>query len=321
VLADHCKKGQRFIAKTVEDWRVSRPGDVLLYGILRPESSNAGAQLTESTQTNAGQADAAQDVVLVDRRDGIATLTLNRPEKLNALNKKMWRRVAQAMAELDADTDLRCVIIRGAGNKAMGPGADIAEFADQRSNSVQATEYGSLMHAAMGGVRACRHPVVAMIKGLCVGGALEIALMCDIRIAGASSRFGIPINRLGLVMSYPEIEALIEAVGRSVALEILFEARVFDAAEAKDKGLINRIMPDDGVEAEAWATAERIAAGAPLVNRWHKAFANRLAQGTGPANPLSDAEKAEGFACFDTEDFRSGFQAFLDKTKPEFRGN
>ena len=278
--------------------------------------SMTGAQLTDPTPDITGQ-----DVVLVDRRDGMATLTLNRPEKLNALNKKMWRRVAQAMAELDADTDLRCVIIRGAGNKAMGPGADIAEFADQRSNSVQATEYGSLMHAAMGGVRACRHPVVAMIKGLCVGGALEIALMCDIRIAGASSRFGIPINRLGLVMSYPEIEALIEAVGRSVALEILFEARVFDAAEAKDKGLINRIMPDDGVEAEAWATAERIAAGAPLVNRWHKAFANRLAQGTGPANPLSDAEKAEGFACFDTEDFRSGFQAFLDKTKPEFRGN
>jgi enoyl-CoA hydratase len=262
----------------------------------------------------------AQDVVLVDQKDTIATVTLNRPEKLNALNKEMWRRVAEVMADLDGDTGLRCVIIRGAGDKAMGPGADIAEFADQRSNSTQAEEYGGLMHAAMASVRACRHPVVAMIKGLCVGGALEIASMCDIRIAGASSRFGIPINRLGLVMSYPEIEALIEAVGRSVALEILFEGRVFDAEEAKDKRLVNRIVPDAEVETEAWATAQRIAAGAPLVNRWHKAFANRIGQGVGPANPLTAAEQAEGFACFDTEDFRTGFQAFLDKKTPDFKG-
>jgi enoyl-CoA hydratase/carnithine racemase len=261
-----------------------------------------------------------QDVVLVDRHDEIAVVTLNRPEKLNALNKEMWRRVAEVMNDLDADTGLRCVIIRGAGDKAMGPGADIAEFATERNNSAQATEYGGLMHAAMGAVRACRHPVVAMIKGLCVGGALEIALMCDIRIAGTSSRFGIPVNRLGLVMAYAEIEALIEVVGRSVALEILFEARVFDAAEAKDKGLISRIMPDEEVEVEAWATARRIADGAPLVNRWHKAFANRLAKGTGPANPLTADEQAEGFACFDTEDFQTGFKAFLDKQKPEFKG-
>ena len=264
--------------------------------------------------------EAGPDVVLVDRHDQIAVVTLNRPEKLNALNKEMWRRVGEVMVELDADTDLRCVIIRGAGDRAMGPGADIAEFAEKRSNADQATEYGGLMHAAMGAVRACRHPVVAMIKGLCVGGALEIALMCDIRIAGASSRFGIPVNRLGLVMAHAEIEALIEAVGRSVALEILFEARVFDAVEAKDKGLINRIMPDDEVEAEAWATARRIAEGAPLVNRWHKAFANRLAEGTGVDNPLSAEELAQGFACFDTEDFRTGFKAFLDKQKPEFKG-
>ena len=260
------------------------------------------------------------NTVLVERQEQIATVILNRPEKLNALNKAMWRRVSEVMAELDADTDLRCVIIRGAGEKAMGPGADIAEFADQRNNSEQAAEYGGLMHAAMGAVRACRHPVVAQIHGLCVGGALEIALMCDIRIAGTSSRFGIPVNRLGLVMAYAEIEALIEAVGRSVALEILYEARVFDAVEAKDKGLINRIVDDAEVAAEAWATAQRIAAGAPLVNRWHKAFANRIAEGTGPGNPLSETEVADGFACFDTQDFQTGFKAFLDKQKPDFKG-
>ena len=158
------------------------------------------------------------------------------------------------------------------------------------------------------------------IDHLAIPGALEIALMCDMRICGEGSRFGVPINRLGLVMAYPEVEALVELVGRSVALEILYEARVFDAAEAKDKGLVNRVVADDAVEDEAYATARRIADGAPLVNRWHKAFANRLAKGTGPANPLTADEQAEGFACFDTEDFQTGFKAFLDKQKPEFKG-
>jgi enoyl-CoA hydratase/carnithine racemase len=228
----------------------------------------------------------------------------------------MWAAIGDTMDALDGDESVRCVIIRGAGEKAMGPGADIAEFAEQRYDSKTAAEYGTLMHRAMGGVQSCRHPVIAQIHGLCVGGALEIAAMCDIRICGQSSRFGIPINRLGLVMAYPEIEALIGLVGRSTALEILFEGRVFDAAEAKDKGLVNRVVADEDVTAETAATAERICAGAPLVNRWHKKFANKLASG----QKLSAEDQAEGFACFDTDDFNTGYQAFLTKTKPEFEG-
>ncbi len=257
------------------------------------------------------------DVVLVQRDGDIATVVLNRPEKLNALNKTMWRRVGEVMAELGSDDSIRCVVLRGAGDKAMGPGADISEFATERANAEQAAEYGGLMHTAMHAVRDCPHPVIAMIKGLCVGGALEIALMCDMRICGEGSRFGVPINRLGLVMAYPEVEALVGLVGRSVALEILYEARVFDAAEAKDKGLVNRVMPDDEVEDAAYATARRIADGAPLVNRWHKKFVDRVLAG-GP--PLTSEEQAEGFACFDTEDFNTGYQAFLAKEKPKFEG-
>ena len=263
---------------------------------------------------------AEADLILV-RRDGpVATVVLNRPEKLNALNKPMWRLLGEAMRALDRDESLRCVVLRGAGDKAMGPGADIAEFADERANSTQARDYGHLMHSAMHAIRDCRHPVIALIKGLCVGGALELALMCDMRICGAGSRFGVPINRLGLVMAYPEVEALVGLVGRSVALEILFEARVFDAAEAKEKGLVNRVVADDQVEEEAYATAGRIAAGAPLVNRWHKKFVDRVLAGHRDAVPLSEAELAEGYACFDTEDFNTGYRAFLAKQKPEFEG-
>ena len=164
---------------------------------------------------------AGEDLVLLERKDDIATVILNRPEKLNALNKEMWKSIGDIFTSINADLSIRCVVLRGAGDKAMGPGADISEFETERSNSKQAAEYGGLMHRSMHSIRDCCHPVIALIKGLCVGGALELALMCDIRICGSSSRFGIPVNRLGLVMAYPEIEALVGLVGRSIALEIL----------------------------------------------------------------------------------------------------
>jgi enoyl-CoA hydratase/carnithine racemase len=157
---------------------------------------------------------------------------------------------------------------------------------------------------------------VAQIHGICVGGGLEIAALCDLRICGASSRFGAPIKNLGLVMAYPEMAPLVRLVGPALALEILLEGRIFDAAEAKDKGLVTRVVADEQVAAEARATAERIAEGAPLVARWHKKFARRLAD----PRPLTAEEHDECFDCFDTEDFRIGYQAFLAKRKPKFVG-
>jgi enoyl-CoA hydratase/carnithine racemase len=149
-----------------------------------------------------------------------------------------------------------------------------------------------------------------------VGGGLEIAALCDIRICGESSRFGAPIKNLGLVMAYPEMAPLLRLVGHDTTLEILLEGRIFDAAEAKEKRLVTRVVPDDQVQAESHATAQRIAEGAPLVARWHKRFARRLAD----ARPISEAEADECFDCFDTEDFRIGYAAFLAKEKPEFTG-
>jgi enoyl-CoA hydratase/carnithine racemase len=149
-----------------------------------------------------------------------------------------------------------------------------------------------------------------------LGGGLEIAALCDLRICGESSRFGAPIKNLGLVMAYAEMAPLVRLAGPDVALEILLEGRIFDATEAKEKRLVTRVVADSEVAAEARAAAERIADGAPLVARWHKRFARRLAD----PRPLSAAERDECFDCFDTEDFRIGYAAFLAKQKPEFRG-
>jgi enoyl-CoA hydratase/carnithine racemase len=256
------------------------------------------------------------DTILVRRDGDIATVVLNRPEKLNALTKGMWQRLGDIFIELDADESLRCIVLRGAGEKAFAPGNDIAEFDQDRSNVDQARAYGEVMTRTIGAIGHCRHPVVAQIHGICVGGGLEIAGLADIRICGTSSRFGVPINKLGLVMAYSEIGALIRLAGEAVALEILLEGRVFGAAEAKEKGLVTRVVPDAEVEAEARATARRIADGAPLVARWHKKFARRFRD----PRPLSAEDIEEGYACYGTEDFRIGRQAFLAKTRPEFKG-
>jgi enoyl-CoA hydratase len=256
------------------------------------------------------------DPVLVTRDGAIATVALNNPDRLNALNRAMWEGLGAVMRELSADEALRCVVVRGAGDKAFAAGADIAEFARERADSRQAKPYGNLIHETMQAVARCRHPTVAMIRGACVGGGLEIAAMCDLRVAGESSRFGIPVNKLGLTMAYGELMGLLALVGRAVALEILLEGRVFDAAEAYRKGLVNRVVPDATVEEEAYATARRIAEGAPLVNRWHKQFIERLAVRA----QLAGKEWDEGFACFDTADYREGVDAFLNKRKPRFEG-
>jgi enoyl-CoA hydratase/carnithine racemase len=256
------------------------------------------------------------DPIEVTRDGPIATVVLNRPDKLNALTKAMWHALGAAVETLSADDSLRCIILRGAGEKAFSPGNDIAEFATERANKRQAIAYGHVMHATLDALARCRHPLIAQIHGVCVGGGLEIAALCDLRICGESSRFGAPIKNLGLTMAYAEMAPLAHLVGTPVALEILLEGRIFDAAQAKEKRLVTRVVPDAEVAAEARATAERIAEGAPLVARWHKKFARRLAD----PRPLTAAETDECFDCFDTEDFRIGYAAFLAKRKPVFVG-
>src|SRR2546429_3157677 len=254
--------------------------------------------------------------ILLARDGDIATVPLSHPGRLNPLGLGSRKRLGWGRRGPDPGKALGCIVMRGAGDKAFAAGADISEFETTRRNAKSAKKDGAVLEATMGAIARCRHPIVAMIHGVCVGGGLEVITQCDLRICGASSRFGIPIKNLGLVVGYGEMQGLIALVGRAVALEILLEGRVFGAEEAKDKGLVSRVVPDDKVEEEATAAARRIADGAPLVARWHKKFARRLAN----PRPPTAAERDEAYACYDTEDFKTGVRAFLAKKKPEFKG-
>lgn len=256
------------------------------------------------------------EVILVERDGNIATVVLNRPHKLNALTRPMWKLLGETVEALSADDSLRCLVLRGAGDKSFAPGNDISEFENERSTVEQARTYGVVHHSALNALYRCRHPMVAMIKGICVGGGLEIAGLCDIRICGESSRFGIPINKLGLTLGPREMQILYSLVGKAVTMEILLEGRVFGAEEALAKGLVNRVVDDDQVEQEAYAAARRIADGAPLVARWHKDFMRRLEE----PRALDPVDEEAAYACYGTEDFRIGYQSFLAKQNPKFEG-
>ena len=251
------------------------------------------------------------------RRDGeIATVTINNPKRLNAISMAMWERIGEVMSDLSAEDALRCVVVRGAGGKAFAAGADISNFKTERGTPEQAAEYHRTINLAMDATLQCRHPVVALIEGVCVGGGLEFAAACDIRICGESSRFGVPIKWLGVTMNYGELKCLLDIVSPAVAREILLEGDVFDAARAKGMGLVNRVVPDGEVEQEAYAAARRIAEGAPLAARWNKKFIRRLLD----PRPLTPDEDAESYAAMATEDYRIGVEAFLAKRKPKFKG-
>jgi len=254
--------------------------------------------------------------ILLQRAGGIATVVLNRPEKLNATTLTMWKLLDDTIRQLDADDSVRCIVIRGAGAKAFGPGNDISEFETHRGNQQMARHYGPVMHGALRAIASCRHPLVAMIHGICVGGGLGIASLCNVRICGESSRFGVPVNKLGLAMSHDEMSGLMRIAGPDVTLEMLLEGRVFGAAEAFHKRIVTRVVADAEVEEQAMASARRIADGAPLVARWHKQFVQRSLDPT----PLTAEEYDEAFDCFATEDFQIGYQAFLAKTTPVFGG-
>ncbi len=251
----------------------------------------------------------------LDIQGEIATLTLNNPDKLNAINLAMWQQLSANIATISADRDIRCVMLRGAGDQAFAAGGDLEEFVTGRATLEQALHYHGEVAKALNAIADCPHPTVALIKGACIGGGLEIAGVCDLRICNESARFGAPINRLGFSMYPGEMEGLLKLAGAAVMKEILLEGRILNAGEAYEKGLVTRVVPDAQVADEAYATARRICAGAPLVTGWHKQWIRRLQSG----RPLNDDEKAASFAFLDTEDYREGLAAFLEKRKPAFK--
>ena len=246
----------------------------------------------------------------------IAVVTFDRPARRNAFDLSMWQGLAATMDALSADAALRCVVLRGAGTEAFSAGADISAFAAERGTRALEDRYAAALHAGMQSIRRCRHPVVAMIFGWCLGGGAGIATMCDFRVGGAAMRFGVTARNLGIWYPYAELDPVIQLAGTGVAAEVFIEGRIFTGAEAYAKGLLSRLVADDAVEAEALALAGRIASGSPLSARFHKAAIRRL-RGDLPV-PAEEQAEANGFA--DTEDFQNAARAFLAKQKPVWRG-
>ena len=247
--------------------------------------------------------------------NSVATVHLNRPDKRNALTLDMWRQLAGAFEALQLDQSLRCVVVRGAaGNFAAG--ADLAEFPTLRATADQAEAYGRVMITALAAVRDCLHPTIAAIEGLCIGGGLEIALMCDLRLATADSRYGIPIQKVGVAMPYPELAILTQMLGRSTMLSLLLEGQLHDATWAQQHGLVTRITAD--MEADLAATAGRILSGSPVSHRHHKAFTRLAAESLANLDP--DAVR-RSYKAVETEDYREGIAAFLERRTPKFPGN
>lgn len=254
--------------------------------------------------------------IRTERHGDIAVVLFDRPEKRNAFNLAMWETLAATMGRLSADESLRAVMLRGAGAEAFSAGADISAFEAERGSREKEDHYGEIVHQGMQSVRACIHPTVAMIRGVCIGGGAGIATMCDFRVGGEGIRFGITARNLGIWYPYAELDPVIQIAGTAVAAEVFIEGRIFTGREAYEKGLLSRVVPDERVEEEAMALARRIAEGAPLSARFHKRAIIAL-RGALPITPEDEA-RVNDFVL--TEDFQNAFRDFLAKRKPSFRG-
>jgi enoyl-CoA hydratase len=259
-----------------------------------------------------------QRPVYVERAGRVATIVLNAPRKRNALNLAMWEAIPPALAELEANPDVRVIVLRGAGRDAFSAGADISEFEENRSTPEKAMAYGKRTHGAFDALTECHKPTIAMIYGYCIGGGCELALCADVRVAGESAQFAITPARLGISLGWTDLRNLLWLVGPANAKEILLTAGRFDAARALAMGLVNRVVDDDAVEAEVAKVAGEMSEVSPASVGWLKEAIEIIARDPSLESVADRDQRAA--ALFGGPDFREGVQAFLEKRKPNFRG-
>jgi enoyl-CoA hydratase len=247
---------------------------------------------------------------------GIARLTLSHPGKLNALNVAMWQELRQHLAHIAHQPPPRAIVVAGDGGTFVA-GGDIEEFPQFRFQADTLAEFHeSVVAPALLALWQCDVPLIAQIDGACVGGGLEIAACCDIRICGHGSRFGVPIAKLGFPMAPLEIEIVARVIGETLLRELLLEARVLDATEAQQRGLVNRVVTDDQVASEAQASAERIARLSPQAMRLNKQALRRFAPiGLPPSRP---EERHAHYAYAPSVEHREGLSAFNEKRPARF---
>jgi enoyl-CoA hydratase/carnithine racemase len=258
------------------------------------------------------------DPLIVRREPPLGWLVLNRPQVRNALNLRTWIRIAEGIAELGADPDVRVILMRGATPEAFISGADISEFPSLRADAAQAREYRDAPNRAVAAMVNCAKPVIAMISGVCVGGGVQVALACDIRIAARGTRLGVPAARLGLAYPLEGVIALMHVVGPANARDILLSARLFDADEAFAMGLVNRVVEPAELENFTRDYALKTATNAPLTMAAAKAAIREALRDPGQRDSKMVSELVA--RCFDSEDYREGVRAFLEKRRPKFSG-
>ncbi len=252
------------------------------------------------------------------RRDGaLAIITLNRPDKHNAITVAMWDALPGVLAALERDAAVRVVVVRGAGEEAFASGADISEFGRVRSGAATARAYSARVAAAERALADFPKPTIAMVHGFCIGGGLELALACDLRWTSSTGRFGITAARLGIVYSLDATRRLARVVGPSHARDLLFSGRLVEAEEARAMGLVNRVCQPGELDRETYGYARALAQQAPLSQRGAKAMLQQLA---GEGTMTGDDIAAFIEAAYESADYREGVQAFLARRPARFEG-
>ena len=255
--------------------------------------------------------------IIYAKEKGIARITINRPEVRNALNRATRSELSYAIEEIEKDKDIRVVIITGAGDKAFISGADITEFKEATPITIQ--EYTSTLGQELyNRIEDISIPVIAMINGFCLGGGLELAMCCDIRIASENAKFGQPEIKVGFIPGGGGTQRLPRLVGWGKAKELIYTGQIIDAVEAERIGLVEKVVPQDKLEEEVNQLAESITSKSPLIIKLAKKTINRgmytdLAAGL-------NCERLTFALCFATEDRKEGINAFLEKRSPEFKG-
>ena len=258
------------------------------------------------------------EYILLRNESHVATVTINRPAQRNAISFAMWTELTALLRRLDADREVRCVVLTGAGGAAFSAGADISDFEEYRSDSVKGRVYNQAVDGLLETVAEIGTPVISMIRGFAAGGGCELAVATDLRIAAEGSRLGIPVARLGITIGHREMYGLVNLVGKGNALYILLSGRLLDADEALRIGLVNQVVPDEKLEDVTYKLAYDIAALAPLSHAVNKKTMNQVL--AKPSLDLTPEEADLPLTQFDTRDYHEGFRAFLEKRRPEFIG-
>ena len=256
---------------------------------------------------------------MIARKDGgIGWMIFNQPEKHNAMSYEMWRAVPDIVADFEGDPDVRVIVLTGAGERAFVSGADISEFEAKRSAEENIKIYDAAGEAAQRALIEATKPTIAMIRGICIGGGVAIALNTDVRICSANSVFSVPAAKLGLGYKYPGIKRLVDIVGPAFAKEIFFSANKFTAEDARIMGLVNRVVPEPELEGYVRTFASTIGANAPLTVKAAKMASNAAVEDP-ERRPTAEIDAAIK-ACFASEDYIEGRRAFMEKRKAKFKG-